>query len=131
MVSEEFIGIRKQLNKTQKEMAQLLGGSVKAVRSYEQGWRSIPAHAERQMLFLLFLKEGNWVQGTPCWDIINCPRALKIKCPAGQFNAGTLCWFINGTICNGIVQDNWAEKIKLCRNCKAFPPVLKTALNPY
>ncbi len=91
MVSEEFIGIRKQLKKTQLEMARLLGGSVKAVRSYEQGWRHIPAHAERQMLFLLFMKKGDWINGKPCWEIIGCPDALKLNCPAWEFNAGTLC----------------------------------------
>ena len=129
MVSEEFIGIRKELGKTQQEMASLLGGSVKAIRSYEQGWRHIPAHAERQMLFLLFLKNGNRVNGKPCWNIIGCPDSCKLNCPAWEFKAGTLCWFINGTICSGTVQANWAEKIKMCRNCKAFPDVLKNALS--
>ena len=40
-------------SKVQDEIAQLLGKSVKAVHSYEQGWRSIPPDVERQMLFLL------------------------------------------------------------------------------
>ena len=48
----EFKEFRKQLNKTQKQMAQLLGVSIKAVHSYEQGWRSVPAAVERQLLFL-------------------------------------------------------------------------------
>jgi len=34
-------------------MAQLLGTSLKAIQSFEQGWRNIPVHIERQMLFLL------------------------------------------------------------------------------
>ena len=51
MDSKEFKKWRKKLNKTQKEIAQLLGLSVKAVHSYEQGWRNIPAHVERQMFF--------------------------------------------------------------------------------
>jgi len=128
LVSEEFIGIRKELGKTQQEMASLLGGSVKAVRSYEQGWRHIPAHAERQMLFLMFLKKGDWINGKPCWKIIGCPDKCKLNCPAWEFKAGRLCWFINGTICSGTVQANWTEKIKMCRSCKAFPAVLKNAL---
>ena len=53
MESEEFVHARKQLRKTQKEMASLLGTSVKAVRSYEQGWRSVSTHVERQVFFLL------------------------------------------------------------------------------
>jgi len=111
-------------------MASLLGGSVKAVRSYEQGWRHIPAHAQRQALFLLFFKKGDWGNGKPCWKIIGCPDICKLNCPAWEFKAGMLCWFINGTICSGTVQANWTEKIKMCRNCKAFPAVLKNALKP-
>ncbi|MCK5723736.1 MAG: transcriptional regulator, partial [Gammaproteobacteria bacterium] len=38
MNSKEFVAIRKRLNKTQKQMAQLLGSSIKAIHSYEQGW---------------------------------------------------------------------------------------------
>jgi DNA-binding transcriptional regulator YiaG len=53
MDSREFLGFRKKLNKTQQQMARLLGTSIKAVHSYEQGWRNIPAHIERQMLFLI------------------------------------------------------------------------------
>ncbi|MGB5991268.1 MAG: helix-turn-helix transcriptional regulator, partial [Desulfobacterales bacterium] len=37
MDSKEFKKWREKLNKTQKEIAQLLGVSVKAVHSYEQG----------------------------------------------------------------------------------------------
>ena len=58
MEKEEFIAARTKLDKTQKEMAQLLGVSVKAIYSYEQGWRSIPTHAERQVFFLLSRKKG-------------------------------------------------------------------------
>ena len=47
MNSKEFIYFRKKLNKTQKQMAQLLGTSLKAIHSYEQGWRSVPPSAER------------------------------------------------------------------------------------
>ena len=42
MQSEEFVLIRKKLNKTQRELAELLGVSIKAVHSYEQGWRTVP-----------------------------------------------------------------------------------------
>ena len=52
MNGKEFKKLRKKLNKTQKEIAQLLGVSVKAVNSYEQGWRNISPHIERQMFFL-------------------------------------------------------------------------------
>ena len=51
--NSEFSSIRAYLGKTQKELAQLLGTSLKAIQSFEQGWRRIPVHVERQVLFLL------------------------------------------------------------------------------
>ena len=51
MDDKEFLRARKILEKTQKELAELLGSSIKAVHSYEQGWRTVPAHVERQIFF--------------------------------------------------------------------------------
>jgi DNA-binding XRE family transcriptional regulator len=55
MDKTEFSQIRHRLGKTQAQIAQLLGVSPKAIQSFEQGWRNIPTHVERQLLFLLFL----------------------------------------------------------------------------
>ena len=52
MDRHEFKYFRNQLKKTQKQMAALLGVSLKAVCSYEQGSRSDPMHVERQLFFL-------------------------------------------------------------------------------
>jgi DNA-binding XRE family transcriptional regulator len=41
MENSEFKEFRAKLGKTQAQMAQLLGVSLKAVHSYEQGWRSV------------------------------------------------------------------------------------------
>ncbi|RJP37257.1 MAG: XRE family transcriptional regulator [Desulfobacteraceae bacterium] len=125
MESRDFIDLRKNLNKTQQEMARLLGISVKAVRSYEQGWRTIPVHAERQIMFLAARKHDIIAPREPCWIVRNCPENNKTACPAWEFQAGDLCWFINGTICHGKDCLKWDEKIKLCRMCKAFPTVLQ------
>lgn len=127
MESKEFSRFRKKLEKTQREMAQLLGTSIKAVHSYEQGWRSIPMHVERQMLFLLTRAAREKTSRLPCWKIKKCPEDLRSGCPAWEFNCGELCWFINGTICNGRVQDNWEEKMKSCRACKVFSSQLNAA----
>jgi DNA-binding XRE family transcriptional regulator len=86
MNRNEFKKYRKRLNKTQKQMAELLGTSLKAIHSYEQGWRTVPVHVERQV--------------------------------------GDLCWFINGTICDGISQKDWKEKMKICRSCEVFSSIL-------
>ena len=120
MNQKEFAHFRKRLKKTQKQIAQLLGTSVKAVHSYEQGWRSVPVHVERQIYFLISnMKNGRKVR-KPCWVIQKCPPEQKKQCPAWEFQAGMLCWFINGTICEGEVHQNWKEKMKICRSCEAF-----------
>ena len=120
MESEEFFRFRKKLDKTQKQIAELLGTSIKAIHSYEQGWRRIPGHVERQLLFLISSKNGSARGLKPCWVIKKCPRESKNKCPAWEFRIGKLCWFINGTICEGAAQKNWHEKMKICRACDVF-----------
>ena len=69
MDNKEFFYYRKKLKKTQKQMAQLLGNSLKAIHSYEQGWRSIPPSAERQMLFLVSRIAEKRKRRKPCWAI--------------------------------------------------------------
>jgi DNA-binding XRE family transcriptional regulator len=124
MTDKEFSALRKKLEKTQKQMAQLLGTSIKAIHSYEQGWRTIPVHVERQLYFLLTRKlcGNNGVQ--PCWETRSCPQEQREQCPAWEFSTGDLCWFINGTICDGTVHDSWQEKMKLCRTCEVFKATL-------
>jgi hypothetical protein len=124
MDSKEFVTFRKKMNKTQKQMAQLLGTSIKAVHSYEQGWRSIPVHVERQMFFLISNMRGIKTNRKSCWTVKKCPSEQKKQCPAWEFKAGKLCWFINGTICEGQVHDNWREKMEVCRSCEVLTPLL-------
>ena len=131
MESIEFKKIRSKLGKTQKEMAQLIGTSIKAVHSYEQGWRKIPHHVERQMLFLIFRSVHGETQEAACWDKLNCPDKQRNKCPAWEFKSGDLCWFINGTICSGQVHDTWQEKILECKKCPIFKELFQdTATAP-
>ena len=120
MDKKEFSQIRCGLKKTQNQLAQLLGTSLKAVQSFEQGWRNIPVHTERQLLFLLTLKRSHSKGNGACWVMRKCPVEIKQKCPAWEFQAGHLCWFINGTICQGKVQESWQKKMKICRQCEVF-----------
>ena len=120
MDHKEFHSLRKALHKTQKQMAQLLGTSLKAVQSFEQGWRKVPTHVERQVLFLQALKRGMGEEIHPCWDIRGCPIQIRDTCPAWEFSAGRICWFISGTMCQGKVQESWSQKMKICRKCKVF-----------
>ncbi len=122
MEAKEFSRYRKILNRTQKQIAQLLGTSVKAIHSYEQGWRTIPNHAERQMLYLLAKKLR---LGRACWTIKRCPVEQRRQCPAYEFDSGEVCWFICGTMCNCRKHDTWKEKIAICRQCEAFEHLME------
>ncbi len=123
MRKKEFSTIRRYLGKTQNQMGQLLGVSSKAIQSFEQGWRNIPVHAERRVLFLLALKKLQ-KKDRPCWVIQKGPSEIKQNCPAWELQAGHLCWLINGTICQGQVQGSWEKKMKICRQCKVFGTML-------
>jgi DNA-binding XRE family transcriptional regulator len=122
--AKEFADIRRRLSKTQKQMAELLGVSVKAVHSYEQGWRQVPVHVERQILFLLSRMPEIRDTLKACWSVKKCPAALKRKCPAWEFRSGTICWFINGTVCGGEARGDWREKMSMCRECEVFALLL-------
>lgn len=115
----EFKQLRKRLEKTQKQLAHLLGVSLKAVHSYEQGWRVVPPAVERHLFFLVsrLAPTGG---GQPCWQKRACPPEHRAGCPACEFKSGDLCWFINGNICQGQVQKSWEEKMKICRACEVF-----------
>ncbi|MCF8091290.1 MAG: helix-turn-helix domain-containing protein [Desulfotignum sp.] len=125
MDPENFKNLRARLGKTQKELAQLLGISIKAIHSYEQGWRKIPHHVERQLLFLVSRALNPDKDGKKCWDINQCPESRLNKCPAWEFKAGDLCWFINGTNCNGQAYTSWADKMEECRICPVFAQFFK------
>ncbi len=123
MDSQEFVDIRKKLDKTQKELAALMGISLKAVCSYEQGWRSIPGHAQRQLIFLLAKKFSMSGQPANCWDIRQCPEEKVRQCPAWEFKAGNLCWFIGGTKCGDTVHVSWEKKMETCKKCPVMQDV--------
>jgi len=120
MENKEFSKIRLHLGKTQGQMAQLLGVSLKAIQSFEQGWRKVPTHIERQALFLLAMKKVPSKKARLCWETQKCPLETRRNCPAWEFRAGHLCWFINGTICNGEIKESWQKKMKICRQCVVF-----------
>jgi DNA-binding XRE family transcriptional regulator len=123
MEKKRFVFYRKHLGLTQKELAQMLATSIKAVHSYEQGWRKIPENVERQLLFLILTQKPPTLSSQNCWVVKKCPPDRKKNCPAWKFKAGHLCWFINGTICEGVVHKNWSEKIQICKECKIFKPI--------
>jgi DNA-binding transcriptional regulator YiaG len=118
---KEFTAIRRYLGKTQNQMAQLLGTSLKAMQSFEQGWRKVPVHIERQLLFMVAQKfSASKGKKQKCWTVQSCSKQNRANCPAWEFQLGHLCWFINGTVCHGQVQESWHKKMKTCRKCDVF-----------
>jgi transcriptional regulator with XRE-family HTH domain len=100
MQKEKFYQIRKRLNKTQKEMANLLGISIKTVESYEQGLRNIPVNVERIVYFLLFKLNMEKLNGKElCWDRKKCPETTRTNCIAWAAKEGFFCWFLTGKVC--------------------------------
>jgi len=88
--------IRKRLGKSQSEFARLLGRSVRAVQSYEQGWRVVPRHVQQTAALLLYLHERKTTRKTrPCWEIRRCKPSVRQSCPVHEFDAGDLCWFLS------------------------------------
>ena len=124
MQKTQFASIRRHLEKTQTQMAQILGVSPKAIQSFEQGWRKIPVHIERQILLILALKSRATKRNKPCWLTRQCPEEDRQNCPAWQFDAGNLCWFINGTLCAGTPQGSWENKMTICRDCEVYKSML-------
>ena len=116
MRQEMFSKARAKLGKTQKQLAELLGVSLKAVQSYEQGWRNVPVHVERQLYFLLAnQRRDQRPRKVNCWTKKKCDK--KRECPAWEFQAGHLCWFLSGTLCECTKEASWQEKMEICRNC--------------
>ncbi len=123
MNREIFANLRARLGKTQKALAELLGVSLKAVQSYEQGWRSIPIHVERQLYFLTVNQRGDGLaKRKDCWALKKCDR--KKECPAWEFQGGHLCWFLSGTLSEDTADKNWKEKMTVCRTCEVLTSLL-------
>jgi len=98
----------------------LLSVSLKGIQSFEQGWRSIPDHVERQMLFLAAMKAPQEKERRSCWNVKGCTEDMKRQCPAWEFRTNRFCWMVNGMICQGKVQESWQQKMEICRNCTIF-----------
>ena len=127
----EFSKIRHYLGKTQDQLSHVLCDSPKAVQSYEQGWRNIPSHIEREMMLLLALKISADKDRRPraCWNTKNCPDEWRNNCIVWELKALHFCWYLNGTYCQGEIQRNWDEKIQACRECEVFKEMFHSASN--
>ncbi|MEN8154451.1 MAG: helix-turn-helix transcriptional regulator [Acidobacteriota bacterium] len=126
MEKKEFIKIRKDLEKTQKEIAVLLGVSLKTIESYEQGLRNIPPNVERILYYLFFkLNKDKIKEKKMCWDETNCPAEIREKCIAWSTGEGYYCWFITGKTCYKQREQYGIETIPNCFHCPVFKIKLK------
>jgi DNA-binding XRE family transcriptional regulator len=123
MNKDDFSIFRKKLGKTQKQLAELLGISLKTIHSYEQGWRTIPSHSEKLLYFLFINQRGRKGTLKPCWEEKLCPT--KEQCPAWEFDSGHMCWYMCGTLCDCTKDTCHKEKFEICKSCHIFSSLLK------
>ena len=120
--------IRAELGLTQRDFAQLLGVSVRAVHSYEQRWRT-PSPSVQRMLLLLRIthRRGTALKKLVCWKEKACAPDCRKQCIAYGSRQGHLCWFLTGTICSGTPARTWAEKWRRCSRCTFMKKLLRRA----
>ena len=119
--SQDFRRVRRELEVTQAEMGKILGLSVKAVQSYEQGWRR-PPDSIRRLLMVVFVSHRLWNHRhtIACWEQKRCPRKVRNECRAYQVRQGHLCWLITGTKCDGIDLRDCDKKRAACEKCAVY-----------
>lgn len=124
--------VRRVLGRSQEELASLLSVSTRAVQSYEQGWRPVPAHVQRCASLLLFLDWRRRNGGvTPCWEIRRCSAEVRAKCPVHELDAGDVCWLLVGCRCRDRRPRSREAQMARCRSCEVMRQWLKTELaNP-
>ena len=114
-----FARARALLGKSQKSLATLLGVSLKAVESYEQGWRKVPSNVERILYFLLFkLNQQSFASEIPCWNRSSCPEEARRDCVAFLSGEGHFCWFFTGGLCASARASGEGERY--CYSCTIF-----------
>jgi len=93
-LSEALRKTRSALEVTQAELASALDISLRALQSYEQGWRPVPVRIVKQGLVLLALKREKEGPRNPCWSMRDCPPEARKECPGYTMGGGRLCWFV-------------------------------------
>jgi len=108
--------VRDALGMTQADLARTLRVSVRAVQSYEQGWRVLPAPLAVQLLTLLAVHKGHTEHGQPCWKSTKCSAVAREKCPSFHLAGGRFCWLIAGDTCCGRVPQKGDTSLP-CLSC--------------
>lgn len=114
--------IRNHIGMTQAKVAQALGISIRAIQSYEQGWRETPTHVLVQMLVLAAAYRSSSEERPACWTITGCSAEKQEKCPCRRTD-GRLCWLVSGRMCAGHSASR-CDDLSACMEC----PVVKRIL---
>lgn len=113
--------LRTVLAMSQKQMAAVLGISIRAVQSYEQGWRQMPPATQKLVSLLLFLHwRRDHKAGAPCWTVNQCESAVRDTCFAHQCRARDCCWIVTGNCHRGQDMKSWSAKLDKCTRCKVM-----------
>lgn len=112
--------IRKKVSMTQAALSQALGISIRAVQSYEQGWRDVPTHIMVQLLVLAaaYHKKG---ERKACWDIKKCTPESMRTCPCCKTD-GMLCWLVTGR--KSAPCKKGADDLSACMECAVVQEIL-------
>lgn len=116
--------IRDILKRTQEQLGNALNLSVKAIQSYEQGWRAVPVRVMIQLLVLLALHKKQAKKTSPCWEIRNCPENKRKQCPSYTIGKGQFCWFLAPQTCHPKGSKS-SQKILPCMECPVVQRLLK------
>ena len=91
--------VRKAVGMTQVELGGVLGVSVRAVQSYEQGWREVPSATLLHMFAVLASARRPKLRDVPCWSLTRCPESTRSACRSHRLNEGLFCWLVAGNAC--------------------------------
>lgn len=113
--------VRRELGLSQAKFARLVGFSVRAIQSCEQGWRKPGASLERAALLLVMAGRNEMgLADLRCWEVMDCPSERRQECITYRSRQGHLCWFLNGTLCPNRKLQDWENKRPVCLNCAVF-----------
>ena len=118
-------GLRHEMGMTQQQFAAALGISLRAVHSYEQGWRTVPSSVERLLLlYWIVHRNGRRLGSICCWDLKECDAECRRRCYAHITGQGHLCWLLTGTMCGGEPTGSWVAKRERCSRCEVMETLL-------
>ena len=124
MDSVKFANTRRGLKKTRKQLSALLDVSPAAIRSYEKGWRYVPARIERQLLSLTSPRKREKGYQKPDRQLSGCSAEQRLACPAWELRIRQASWITNAGMFHGNVSDDLPEQVTVCRSCDMLQGML-------